>query len=275
MTPQHASHSSIELWLNCGKRYELQKIQRVPEPPAWYLIGGSAVHTATEWLDTNHYDLPESAWEAAFEQEIEQARERWPAESEWLAAGFTEAKKQRREHWAEKGLGYVEQWASRDNPDWAGIELDVSTVLPSGVEVKAYVDRIHVEDAVATIWDLKTSSKRPESDQQLGIYRVLLEHRYPEFEVGSAGLYMFKDDKFHEQDTSGWDLQAVDKVAQDWMRGVDSGIFLPKRSTACRTCSMRAACYLESGNTAATRKYDPLNPNYQGSTEISGRESGV
>jgi hypothetical protein len=37
--------------LTCGERYRLQKIEQVPEQPAWYLAGGSAVHEASEVID--------------------------------------------------------------------------------------------------------------------------------------------------------------------------------------------------------------------------------
>lgn len=45
------SYSQMETLLSCGEKYRLTKIVQVPEQPAWYLIGGSAVHTATEVYD--------------------------------------------------------------------------------------------------------------------------------------------------------------------------------------------------------------------------------
>lgn len=47
----HLSYSQVETLLSCGEKYRLTKIVQVPEQPAWYLIGGSAVHTATEAYD--------------------------------------------------------------------------------------------------------------------------------------------------------------------------------------------------------------------------------
>lgn len=45
------SYSQMETLLSCGEKYRLTKIVQVPEQPAWYLIGGSAVHQATEAYD--------------------------------------------------------------------------------------------------------------------------------------------------------------------------------------------------------------------------------
>jgi hypothetical protein len=47
----HLSYSQLETFLSCGEKYRLSRIVGVPEEPAWYLIGGSAVHEATEAYD--------------------------------------------------------------------------------------------------------------------------------------------------------------------------------------------------------------------------------
>lgn len=53
----HLSYSSFTAWLKCGKAYELQKILGLQEQPAWWSIGGSAFHSATEEMDRLQYDL--------------------------------------------------------------------------------------------------------------------------------------------------------------------------------------------------------------------------
>lgn len=45
------SYSGFTTLLDCGEKFRLTRIDMVEEAPAWYLIGGSAVHSATE-----HYD---------------------------------------------------------------------------------------------------------------------------------------------------------------------------------------------------------------------------
>lgn len=49
--PAHVSYSAFSTWLSCGEQYRLTRIEQVPEAPAWYLAGGSAVHAATEVFD--------------------------------------------------------------------------------------------------------------------------------------------------------------------------------------------------------------------------------
>lgn len=50
-TPRHRSYSSFTSWLSCGKAWQLSRAAKVAEVPAWYFVGGSAVHTATEVFD--------------------------------------------------------------------------------------------------------------------------------------------------------------------------------------------------------------------------------
>jgi PD-(D/E)XK nuclease superfamily protein len=267
--PEHTSHSAINSYIRCGKAYELGKLG-VKEPPAWWLLGGSAVHTATEWLDTDDWDgSPEEAFFYAFHLECQDARESgWDDESQWRKAGYG-ARAQGYEHWMGQGPRYVKQWADRVQT-WQWIELDVSTTLPSGIKVKAYIDRVSRIGNLFEIVDLKTGSTRPDSDQQLGIYSVLLRS-YISRSVArnvfepitiQAYNYMFKDDEFYEMDVSNWTLETVDEIAQEWYNGISSGVFLPNRGKQCNTCGVAAGCYLRSGDTPETRAYDRLNPNY-------------
>jgi len=47
----HRSHSQLGQWLRCGKQYELERLAGVRPRPAWWLLGGTAVHSVIEkWL---------------------------------------------------------------------------------------------------------------------------------------------------------------------------------------------------------------------------------
>lgn len=53
--PAHISYSSLTTWIDCGWKYYLSRVQQVEEEPAWYYIGGSALHKATEVYDKEHH----------------------------------------------------------------------------------------------------------------------------------------------------------------------------------------------------------------------------
>lgn len=270
--PKHTSHSAISAYTRCGKSYELRKVLKFPEPPAWYLIAGTAIHTAAQQWDENPEGStsPSLLFVNAFHDEIDRARAGWPDDSQWQAAGWG-LNGQRYDHWFAKGQVYLEQWASTSFPGaLVDVELDVSTVLPSGLEVKAYVDRLYQTGPTSwVIWDLKSGASRPDSDQQLGMYAALTRNfllskdpTTPDVEITAAN-YMFKDDLAYEMDVSAWDLDTVDRIGQAWLRGVTERVFLPVRGSHCGRCGVSEACYLQSGDTPVTRLYDSLNPNYQ------------
>lgn len=51
----HVSYSAVNDWLQCGKYYQLKRILNLPEKPAWWNVGGHAVHAATEAYDRHLY----------------------------------------------------------------------------------------------------------------------------------------------------------------------------------------------------------------------------
>lgn len=53
--PAHVSYSALNDWLGCGKYYQLKRVLSLPEKPAWWNVGGRAVHAATEAYDRQTY----------------------------------------------------------------------------------------------------------------------------------------------------------------------------------------------------------------------------
>lgn len=51
----HVSYSALSDWLRCGKYFQLKRLLRFPEKPAWWNVGGHAVHSATEAHDRMVY----------------------------------------------------------------------------------------------------------------------------------------------------------------------------------------------------------------------------
>lgn len=49
--PSYVSYSQLTTWLSCGWQYYLTRLADVQEEPSWWLVGGSALHEATELYD--------------------------------------------------------------------------------------------------------------------------------------------------------------------------------------------------------------------------------
>jgi hypothetical protein len=51
----HVSYSAISDWQGCGKYFQLKRMIGLPDRPAWWNVGGHAVHSATEAYDRQLY----------------------------------------------------------------------------------------------------------------------------------------------------------------------------------------------------------------------------
>lgn len=54
--PDYESFSSLDTWLTCGLKYYLKYRARIREAPAWWSVGGTAVHAATERYDRQLFE---------------------------------------------------------------------------------------------------------------------------------------------------------------------------------------------------------------------------
>ena len=54
--PAYVSFSAFTSWLRCGKAYQLGRLLDVNEQPAYYFVGGSAVHSVTEQYDLDRWE---------------------------------------------------------------------------------------------------------------------------------------------------------------------------------------------------------------------------
>lgn len=269
MSERHFSHSALADYIRCGKAYELKRLKKLPEPPAWWFIGGRAVHNATQVIDeTGMLNADEvtikAVWQEQFDGECAAEFERWPDEDSWVTYSS-----QNYQSWAAKGLQYVKNWIQwRKEISWSllSVEYPVSQTLPNGLEIKAYVDRIFLDEATESIVvvDLKTGSKQPDNPMQLGIYAALLPHDIIDGRPVRAGYWMAKDNKFVEKRVRHWNLDTIGRMGNLLYSGVDGKVFLPVVTNACFICSVKDACYASSGDTVLSRKHDSLNPRYEG-----------
>lgn len=175
--------------------------------------------------------------------------------------------------WRANGPGMVDNWVGFRNslPNWViwttpagepAIELQLNASI-LGVPVKAYLDRVFVDvnTGELNIVDLKTGSRAPDSGLQLGFYKVLLQKTL-DVEATTGYYWMARKGSL----TSGTDLtkyseSLIGTMLQDFNRAVDSGIFIPRSSSFCGTCSVNRACALYGG--AEAHLYDPLHPDYR------------
>lgn len=265
--PPYLSHSALSQYLRCSEQYRLERVEKIPTPPAWYFIGGRAVHLATQWMDErNEYPYSEDQlaylWSQAYDKEIGESFEEWPEDEEWLRVG-RRGQEQGYLYWDMKGLLCVKAWQEwRMSPEGSlelvGIEREIELPLPSGITLKGYIDRIFADTDGESVHvlDLKTSTKRPASPLQLGFYKVGLELGFakefgvPHFDgfVKSGSYWMAKDAKAFPQKIKHFTVDVIDRYAQKFFKGVQGDVFLPNLGDACFFCAVKDHCFAYNGD---------------------------
>lgn len=258
---EHLSYSGFSTWKECGEKFRLTRIVKAPEVPGYALVGGSAVHTATEELDRVAYGQQDTAktFSECFDDEIERTLKRTGIpEEQWRVSGKASKDwpdKETKNWWIWHGPGFVKQyenWRNRYSgniwitPDGTpAIELEVNTHL-GDVHVLGYIDRIfELPDGSLKIVDLKSGRTTPTDGIQLGVYGIGLPDSWPRPTTGS--YFMARDGIL----VGDYDLPAMRprlnyELSTAW-RDINNGSFLPKETYMCKFCSVRDFCWAKNG----------------------------
>ena len=260
--PPYVSYSQVTGWSDCGEQYRLQRIERVPEVGAWWSVGGTAVHSATEaydrlWVNGEQAGFdPAKAFTVALEEAIADSR---------AADGFEwrSSRGQEKEWWLADGPRQVQGWIDWRNisgyqPFMLGnqpaIEAKVSAEI-GGITVVGYIDRLEVDPkGELVIIDLKSGSRKPSHTVQLQFYRLLVE-RCLDLPAYRGGFFMTRKAELveHRIPDPG---PILDRMVADFVRARELGIYVAHPSgTLCGVCGVQRACYAVGGIEAS--KYAP------------------
>lgn len=286
-TIEHLSHSQFTSYLRCPGAYELERIARVPATPAWWFLGGAAVHEATELLDRLRLVDPKVTFD--FETETRKILDQKVSDEVkykrlqnfdgWLAAGRW-PNKNGYDWWHEQAPLMVERydawWKRRVDAGWEvayfndtpGIECDLKVVFDFG-GFRGAPDRVwRLPSGELVIGDLKTSTQPPKEPLQLGTYANALEMLG--FQRPSYGTYvMVKNDPKKDEEVHT-PLVPLDKYRTPYLErmygsvhaAIELGAFPRNVGDNCRTCVVAKGCFAAGGEDSA--RYDRFHPEYQG-----------
>lgn len=277
IVPPHFSYSSLSTYLQCGQQYFLQKIAHVPEIPSWWFVGGSAVHELTELYDKSPEKFQESGldqlWYEVFHHEVDSQKDRFPDVSKWRTAGKkSKAKPDGEDYlaWMELGPQFVAnyiKWRETSPLElWEYDDVDYDTgdfVVKSGVEVplefevgdwkaRGAIDRVFwnlTHDNLVVV-DIKSGSRMPESDLQLGLYKVGMEVQYGI--TPTHGLFFnVRQNKFSPSyDLSKYTVDSIGALGVDFKRAIENKIFIPHKTALCNYCPVNQGCAAFGGKDA-------------------------
>lgn len=269
--PDHLSYSQVTTMKKCGEQYRLSRLMKLPEAPGWAMIGGHAVHSTTEFFDSEGLLEPDpeavrATFAMYFGEEIDNQLNRYDGEftiADFRASGRASRQWPNKEDdawWLENGPTFVHSWLNyrRVSPltiavieDVPAIELH-ATVELGGFPVELYIDRVMEGSYGLVIVDIKSGANMPKDDMQLAVYAeaMLQAHgirpRWGQFFDARKGT-----------STAAYDLNEWPKERLDYEFGQvramqEQGIFLANPSNMCASCGVKRYCKTMGGDLAST-----------------------
>lgn len=231
--------------------------------PGWALVGGSAVHSATEELDRRLFgiggDAPES-FLGAFEAEIDKrVAETGIPEEEWKISGKKSVawpNKEDKDWWLYHGQSFVDNYVNWRNrypgeiwitPDGEpAIEIKIDALF-GGAVVIGYIDRIFYDNITKSlrVVDIKAGRTTPTDPSQLAGYAWGLPAHWPRPTHGS--YFMARDGMLvGNYDLSG-SKPMLDYEFGGAFNAIQAGYFPARANFMCGYCSVKDYCWLQNG----------------------------
>lgn len=251
------SHSRFQMYSECGEKYRLARIEKVPTTPGIYRVAGTAFHEWTDMFDTSppwDTEIPHAEWyvnrmdELIKEEEEKSGFEfaHWDNPAHGKDANQKALDKFRSELGPDMISKYIEwransAWSIADLNGVPGIEYELFFTI-QGVENICKIDRVFEipETGELVAIDTKTWSRRRVT-AQLPTYLVAL--RRAGFNVTRAGYYHARKGEvgklesyryWNESRLAALHVQAAHMIGEQW--------FLPRPSDDCRLCDVRRHC---------------------------------
>lgn len=163
------SHSSINLYLDCPKKWQFKYIDKIPEKPRHFFSFGKTVHDALEFLYGGQ-TLPPPDLERLLAY----------YEEHWISEGYKDS--QQEEDYRAQGRRILEEYYAKHIDEFRlpyFVEYEFLLKV-DGVPVRGFVDRIDkIGDDALEILDYKTGKAIPKSrveqDAQLTMYQMACE----------------------------------------------------------------------------------------------------
>lgn len=262
--PSRLSYSSRSAYAECGERWRLERLHKVPSESWYATVAGTAVHEITELIDRQEIGAYKGAipeFKEIFDREIQKA------EDEGILLRVSGSKRvklcidggpNKRDYdwWLKYGPEMIENWSTwKAEAGWTlatlpdgtpGIEVPLYSQM-AGKDFLGYIDRLYVyPNGDLVIIDLK-SGNVPASTSQLGDYKVALQRTYG-LTAEWGAYWMGTTGTLHSLTYLGeYTEELVEhQYAMTWA-GIEAGVFLPNITSMCRSCGVRAYCRAKGG----------------------------
>lgn len=253
--------------MDCPEKFRRKRVLGHTESLSWALVGGKAVHTATEEYD--RWQLFAQAypaepldwdwtteWPRIFEMTISEEEERnGSSRDSWTIYGQATKKyplKENYDFWLDKGLIYASNWETwrRENPgyiEWktpdgqVGIELDFMLDF-GGTPMKGFIDRVFQLGDSLMVMDIKSGRTMPENILQLELYASAIDLKYG-IRPNLGGYWDARKGKLiHPEILGTIGTMDIIELIEGFVATAETGHFLPRPGRQCTYCSYRMTC---------------------------------
>lgn len=200
-----------------------------------------------------------------FETEVLATVENHPFVGNWSVAGRAKKVPEDLTWWRKNGPGMVQNWISwRTRTGWRpwitpdgtlATELDIEVGV-GDLPLKMFVDLVMVSQPASqlVIVDLKTGGRTPDSDLQLGVYRLGILKKYG-VDVRLGAYWMARKGEMTEvHDLTRLQPELLELWFTRFRAATDAGVFIPHPTNLCRACAMRDYCSAYGGS---KQHFDP------------------
>lgn len=283
------SYSQLSSLRKCSEQYRLER-SGFPQPPACYLIGGSAFHQATEDYDRHVYEhgkfqVDDDAqaymvqrWRHHLDTEMLNALAVEPDVTLWRRGGRASKEYPNKEDilwWTVQGEEMCTAYARyMQDSDWTiwttpegepAIELNLSVEL-GDVTVRGSIDRMMVTPGGELVCrDLKTSSRKPDDDTQLGTYAVMMELTYnvrPSF----GDYFLARNGGPSVPLPLGYYTRSMLQSEYETAGRIRSqNLYLASPSGLCNSCGVQRGCAARGGDLA--QEWAGIVPDFSSKTK--------
>ena len=276
---KHWSYSQVDSLLRCGKSYELSRLRNAPKQPTVWAPAGTALHEVADLIARGEAGDIYTTWVRIFDEHVAKQFEATKIDPQfWRKAGRVTKDKPEKEDvawWRGDGRRQLVTSATwLQDSGYEVAKLADGTVLSEhetttrfgDIEVRGFCDIVlKAPGGELIVMDLKSGSRVPDKDTQLGLYKVALEQNHPDdrLNISSGSYFMTR---------KGLPTDPIDltKYTSDYFTSIfsmaesirEAKAFVPAPGDFCRICYVSSACFTVGGHDSW--KYDSLNPQFGG-----------
>lgn len=197
-------------------------------------------------------------WDTHWANQYDLALKKDLTEAVWRTAGRVTAKTPNKEDgiwWYQAGRGFLQAWVDwREKTGWQiltfedkpAIELEIIARFYD-IPVKMTIDRVMVLPTGETVvLDLKTGTRTPDSDLQLGFYASGIEQVFG-IRPSYGAYWMARQGEVGPiLPLHSYSIETVGRMVKLFDKARKSGIFLPNFSH-CKLCALQDKCAWKNG----------------------------